>query len=328
MEKLKMNLSYFVDNTTSTLNSGTGSTATKPTAFYDKTLLKVLRQRMWYHQKYAQKRPMPKNYGDTVNFRRIQKLEPNLTPLVEGVTPDGSTGEVSAISATTQQYGDYMTFSDVVDFQMVDKIITEYTIEQGHQASETLDLIVRDELNAGSNVFYAGGHSTRVEVTDTDKPTIDDFRKMRLSMKKNHVPDMNGKYHVLVSPETVMDLMDDERFLKAYDIAQNAKPLIDGEMADIYGMKFIEVINAKTFDGEGAGGANVHSSIMLGKEAYGITEIAGEGSVKSIVKGKGSAGTTDPLDQRQSIGWKVNAFVAKRLTEEAIIRYEAVPTTA
>ena len=314
--------------TTGTINTGTGAVATKPAAFYDKLLLKVLRQREWEHLRFAQERPMPSKTGDTVNFRKIAKLAPALTPLTEGVTPDGDTASISAISATTKQYGKPMYFSDVVDFQMVDPIVSEYTIEQGHQAKETLDILGREELNGGTQVMYAASRVSRVTLAAGDKPTIDNFRKMRLTMKKNHVPTINGKYYVLITPEVAYDLMDDPKFLKAYEIGQNNKPLIEGEIADIYGIKFIEVVNGKVFTGAGAAGVNVHSSIMLGKDAYGITKIKGEGDVKAIVKALGSAGTEDPLNQRQSIAWKVNAFVVKRLMEEAIFRYESVPTNA
>lgn len=315
-------------NTTGTVNTGTGANATKPAAFYDKVLLKTLRQRKFGHDAYAQKRPMPRKYGDTVNFRRTGTLAPVLTPLTEGVTPEGSQATISAISATTKQYGDFMLFSDVVDFQQIDPIITEYTIEQGNQAAETKDRIVRAELNSGTNVFYAGGKTSRVTLAAGDKPAVDDFRRIALSMKRNHVPTINGKYVALISPETTFDLLDDPKFLKAYEIAQNASPFMSGEVADVYGIKFVELVNAQVFEGAGASAVNVHSSIVLGGQAYGVTTIQGEGDVKTIIKPKGSAGTDDPLNQRQSIGWKINAYTAKRLDELRIARYEHVPTQA
>lgn len=316
-------------NTTETINTGTGSVATKPAAFYDKVLLEVRRQRSFYHQKLAQKRPMPKNTGDTINFRKIQKLEPALTPLTEGVTPDGSEAKIFAISATTKQYGDYMLFTDVVDFQQIDPILTEYTVEQGHQANETLDILTRDELAGGSTVFYENGKTSRSELAADDKPTIDTFRKAILRMKKDHVrPALDGKYVAIISPEVAFDLLDDPKFLKAYEMNQSGKPLIENEVADVYGIKFIEQVNAKVFEEAGADDVNVHASIVLGNQAYGITNIKGEGDIKSIIKGLGSAGSTDPLNQRQTIGWKVNAFVAKRLDELAIARLESVPTNA
>jgi N4-gp56 family major capsid protein len=316
-------------NTTASINTGSGAVATKPQAFYDKVLLKTLRVRSFDHERFAQTRPMPKNYGDTINFRKIGTLAPALTPLTEGVTPDGSTATITAISATTQQYGDYMEFSDRVNFQMVDPILTEYSKEQGVQASETKDTLVRDELAAGSNVMYEGGKTSRATLALGDKPTVDTFRKARLTLKKNHVrPTAGGKYVALISSDVTFDLLDDPKFLKAYEIGQQNKPFIEGEIADVYGIKFVEVDNAKIFEGAGASSANVHASIMFGEEAYGITKVNGEGDVQTIVKALGSGGTQDPLNQRQTIGWKLNAFVAKRLKEEAIIRLESVPSNA
>lgn len=219
---------------------------------------------------------------------------------------------------------DFMEFSDVVDFQQIDPIVTEYTKEQGVQAAETKDELVRTELHGGSNVIYANGRTSRATVVAGDKPTVDLFRKAALTLKKNKVkPVAGGKYVALVSADVVFDLLDDPKFIKAYEIAQNNKPFIDGEVADVYGIKFVEV-SAGTEVKFGS----VHSSVVIGEEAYGVTKISGEGDVKTIIKPLGSSGSADPLDQRQTIGWKINAFVAKRLKEEAIVRVESYPTNA
>src|SRR5574342_480251 len=173
--------------TTATINTGTGATATKSAAFYDKVLLKTLRQRSFDHERFAQVRNMPKNSGDTVNFRKTGTLAVATTPLTEGVTPAGNSATVTAISVSTKQYGDFIEFSDVVDFQMIDPIVTEYTKEQGYQAAETKDTLVRDELAAGSVVQYVAGRVSRATVAVGDKPTIDAFRKAALTLKKNKV---------------------------------------------------------------------------------------------------------------------------------------------
>jgi N4-gp56 family major capsid protein len=94
-----------VTQTTGVINTGSGALATKPAAFYDKVLLKTLRARSFNHAAFAQQRPMPSKSGDTINFRKIGVLAPATTPLTEGVTPDGNTATVTAISATTKQYG-------------------------------------------------------------------------------------------------------------------------------------------------------------------------------------------------------------------------------
>ena len=70
-------------------------------------------------------------------------------------------------------------------------------------------------------------------------------------------------------------------------------------------------------------GHSVFSTIILGADAYGVTEM--EGGIENIIKQKGYG--NDPLNQRSSVGWK--AFkCAKRLVEEYMIRIESVSVFA
>lgn len=66
--------------------------------------------------------------------------------------------------------------------------------------------------------------------------------------------------------------------------------------------------------------------LILGKDALTRTGLAGEDSAKMYVKQKGSTGVLDPIDQRQSIGFKINSvgFGSTRL--EAVVDYICVPT--
>ncbi|MGM9949774.1 MAG: N4-gp56 family major capsid protein, partial [Lysinibacillus sp.] len=268
------------------------------------------------------------------------KLAPALTPLTEGVTPDGATASKTNITATVEQYGDYMSFSDRVDFEEIDPVISGYTVEQGYQAKETLDIIVRDILSAGTNVMYAGGKLARAELeaatfdVNTGKFgggafSIRDARKAVRFFKKNFIKPVAGNdYICYISPDTAFDIMDDPSFQKAMDYGGNIKPMMDNEIGRMHQVRYIEVTNAKVFPAAGAGTpkADVHAAIFIGRNAFGTTEISGEGNVKNITKALGSAGTADPLNQRQTIGWKVNAFGAVRLEEVAIMRYEHTVT--
>lgn len=68
--------------------------------------------------------------------------------------------------------------------------------------------------------------------------------------------------------------------------------------------------------------------LVLGKDALLRTGISGEDSAKMYTKGLGSSGVLDPIDQRQSIGFKINdvGFGSARL--EAIVDYICVPSMA
>lgn len=73
---------------------------------------------------------------------------------------------------------------------------------------------------------------------------------------------------------------------------------------------------------------NVHHILIVGKDALTRTGLTGEGNVRMYTKPKGSAGVLDPIDQRQSIGFKINSvgFGSTRL--EAIVDYMCVPEAA
>lgn len=325
MEKLlTINIRQF-DNNTQTTSDVPESIA----KYYDKALLELLRHKMQLHLKFAQKRPMPRKAGDTISFRKIEKLEPALTPLTEGVTPDGNSVGMTEITAQTNQYGDFIEFSDLFDIMTIDPIILEYIAEMADQAKETLDILGREALSSGTNVMYAGGKTGRAELADGDILTVTDVRKVVRFFRKNYVKPINGTggdYACLISPDTEFDFFDDPQFRQIADYGGNVKPLMDNEVGRFHNVRFYMTPNAKVFEGAGADGEDVHSAIFLGRNAYGITEIKGEGSVKSIIKPLGSGGTTDPLNQRQTIGWKVNAFGLVRLEELALVRYEHVPS--
>lgn len=325
---MKLNVQQFAGNLNLNTTAVSTAPATKPSAYYDKVLLTVLRQTEFGFDKFAQKKTIPTGNGRTVNFRKLGKLAPALTPLTEGVTPDGNTASKTNITGTVEQYGDYMSFSDRVDFEEIDPILEGYAVEQGHQAKETLDIIVREILSAGTNVFYAGGRTARADITAADVFSIRDARKIVRFFKKNFIkPVVGNDYACFVSPDTAFDIMDDPDFDKAMNYGNNVKPMMDNEIGRIFQVRYYEVNNAKVFTGAAAAGTlDVHASIFIGRNAYGVTEIAGQGNVKTIVKGLGSAGTQDPLNQRQTQGWKVNAFGAIRLEELAIARLEHAVT--
>jgi len=71
----------------------------------------------------------------------------------------------------------------------------------------------------------------------------------------------------------------------------------------------------------GAAGVQVASTLVFGKNAYGVIELE-NGNMHSIIKPKGSAGTSDPLEQISTIGWKVDGFVAKVLQSLWLLRIE------
>ena len=113
---------------------------------------------------------------------------------------------------------------------------------------------------------------------------------------------------------------------KSIDIQKYQHPenIYNGEIGKIGGVRFVQTTEAKIWKGTAdhcADGVAVFGTLFIAANAYGKTSVNG-GGLETIVKQKGSGGTSDPLDQRSTIGWKA-VKTAEILTEEYMIRVES-----
>ena len=268
--------------------------------FYDMTLIDEASPEL-VHDQFAQKRPIPANGGKKIEFRKFASLPKALTPLTEGVTPDGKNLKVESIEAEVAQYGDYITQSDVLELTSIDNTIVEATKLLGKQAGLTLDTITRNVLQSGTMVYYCPkGDGTavtsRAGLDNTCKLTVDVIKQVAALLKKNNAPKIDGSYVCIIHPFVAYDLMSDTEWIDAHKYT-TSENIFNGELGKIGGVRFVESSEAKVYSN------GVFGCLMLGANAYGVTEITG-GGLQTIIKQKGSAGTADPLDQRSSIGWK------------------------
>ena len=74
----------------------------------------------------------------------------------------------------------------------------------------------------------------------------------------------------------------------------------------------------------GGNSVDVHATIIYGQKAFGCVTLGSKSkpNFRIIVKPLGSAGTSDPLDQRGTIAWKVPFFAAAVLQDDFIVRIE------
>ena len=316
---MMINLQVFANEVQTTLLPGL---SVENKTFYDMTLLDEAQANL-VHDQFAQKRPIPKNGGKTIEFRKFAALPKASTPLTEGVTPDGKSLSVTAITASVAQYGDYITQSDVLELTSIDNTIVEATKILGRQAGLTLDTVTRDVLQSGTNVTYcpkvaAGGAETavtsRAALDDTCQLTVKVIQQVVAKLRGQNAPTINGKYVAIIHPYVAYDLMRDHEWIDAHKYAQ-PENLYTGEIGEIAGVRFVQTTEAKIYEG------GVFGTLIMGANAYGVTEISG-GGLQTIIKQKGSAGTADPLDQRSSIGWKA-IKTAELLIPNYLVRVES-----
>lgn len=292
--------------------------------YYQDRLLDNAEPELHYDQ-FADKRPIPANNGKTTEFRGFEPLPKSMTKLTEGVTPDGQPLDQRTITVTVDQYGGYVTLSDMLQMTHVDADTENTVALLGGQAGRTMDAVTREVVTAGLNVCYAPkadgtevlSRSAVSEDCALDVKTI--FRAVARLRSMNAQPYEGGYFVAIAHPNVICDLMTSEDWLEAHKYA-NPENIYEGEVGRIGGVRFVQSSEAKIFSGAGADGCSVYATMIIGKGAYATTEITG-GGLRFIVKQPGSAGSADPLEQRGTAGWKATK-AAVILNDMAMIRVE------
>lgn len=314
------NLQMFA-NANTNLTTSSGLTEEMKTYYSDYLIDNAIPKLV--HDQFGQKHPIPKNGGKTIEFRKYSPLPKLTTPISEGVTPDGQSLNMSTIEATVAQYGGYITLSDVLLLTAIDNNLVQATKLLGAQAGATLDTITREVLNGGTNVIYAGGKEARGDLDASSLITVDDIKKAVRLLKTQNAEQISGSWVGIIHPDIAYDLTNDPAWkdVKTYS---DPSDIYEGEIGKIFGVRFVETTEAKIWAKAGSANRAVYSTLILGDNAYGVTEISG-GGLQHIVKQLGSAGTSDPLDQRATAGWKATK-VAERLVENYMVRIESAST--
>jgi len=349
------------------------------------------------HDQFGQKRNIPEGKGKTIEFRKFTPLAKVTTELTEGVTPDGQALDMSVLTASPKQYGGYAIITDLLDLTAIDNIKTEAVQLIGSQAGRSLDTVVREILNAGTNVQYCEGtRASRAALQKTDYLTVKSIANAVRTLKRANSKKIDGNYVAIIHPDVSYDLMNDTNWKDWHEYV-TPENKYNGEIGMIDGVRFVETTEAKIFEaadlasdsrtltasasankdattvsfdggtvaadaligrfvtidgvayevadnttnqltlktglaanmadntviypGEaGKEGQPVYSTLVIAKDAYGVTELDGMG-MQLYIKNAGSAGTSDPLDQRSTVGWKATR-TAEMLVQDYMVRIE------
>jgi N4-gp56 family major capsid protein len=300
--------------------------------WYDNNLLARLLPRLVYLN-FGQVRPMPAHAGQTVQFRRFESLGLATAALTEGVTPGSETPTISVMTATPVQHGSWIEVSDVLDFTAPDPVLTEFTTLLGEQAAQSIDILTRDILVAGTNVQYSGTNVARNTIVAADKLTSVEIRKAVRTMQTNKIASVtnilnastgvgtkpiNAGYIGIIGPSALYDLKSDPKWVPVSEYGSSVGGTLPYEVGALDDVRFILSNNSKVYTGGGAGGTvDVGVALILGGDSFGIISPMG---IENIIKGFGVTGL-DPLNQRATTGWKC-FFTAVILNQLGVIRIE------
>ena len=292
--------------------------------YYDRTLLETAKAQIVYGQ-FGQKRSIPRNNGKVVEFRRWTLFTPNKTTqaLTEGVTPTSQALGQTKVEATVAQYGAYVEISDLLDLTAYDQVIDDSAELLGEQLGIVVDNVTRDAMIADASTQYAGGANSANAVAATSYLTVDEVRKAVRTLKANKARRFSGNgraghFVCIVDPYATYDLQSDSLW---QDVSKysNAEQIYAGEIGRLFGVVFVETTEGYVANNSASTPVALHHSLIFGADSYGVIDVAGSGTLQTIIKPRGSAGTADPLDQRSTVGAKVMGYTAKVLNPLWII---------
>lgn len=278
-------------------------------------------------EKFGQVYTLPARASLTAKFRRYEALSLATTPLVEGVTPSGQSPTKTDYTLTLAQYGDYIPMSDVVIDHHEDPVLMENGALCVQQAGETVETLRYNVVKAGTNVIYANDDGTpvRTEVVSTISTTL--IRKCTTSLltqrakylteivssdARSRTEPIEAAFVAIVHPHLAADVRNCDGFIPT-KLYGSVSPWAN-EIGSVEDVRFVRSVLFTPFaDAGGAKGsmrsttgtsADVYPVIIFAKDAYGIVALKGSSAISLIVHNPGKAGSSDPLNQRGSTGWK------------------------
>ena len=210
---------------------------------------------------------------------------------------------------------------------MEDAVLTEAAELLAEQVGLTLDTITRNVLAATASATNASGGingDTPTEVTQLDIDAVVDIllggnakfitNMIKASTGVGTVP-VRKAFWSIFHTDIRKDLENCTDF-----VAVNKYPsqgdIQDDEWGATGNVRWLMSTNAYKTSLDSTLSANRYFLPIIAKDAYGTVDITG-GNLRNIVKEFGSGGTTDPLNQRATSGWKL--WWVARILNDAFI---------
>lgn len=266
---------------------------------------------------FAYVEKIPSASSKTISFTQYSDLTPTTSTLTEGTPPSNEALANTAITATVDQLGAFVTLTDLGKLTVKHPVTQKATQLLGVQAARSYDRMVNSVVVAGTNVTYAGGKSARTALASGDVLTFTEIKKAVALLRNNGATEFDdGNFVLIVDPSVETDLMGDTTFQNTvYRQAVPAKQneLYKGMVTLFAGVTVVRSNNIPTISST----VTVHTSYVLGQNAYACSDLQ---SLEMYREGPG--GVTDPLHQIMTMGWKV-AFKSVILNNNFMVRLES-----
>lgn len=298
--------------------------------YYDRLLLITAYPKL-IHTKFAQMRTLPEKMGDTIVFRRYSKWDTVPIPLVDGVTPPGTTLSANDIKARVSFYGNFVIITNQVQLTVEDKVLNQASRLASQNMAQTIDEVTRDVLASTSSVQLCSEGVNGKTPTELTKEDIATAVKTLLGNDADMISDVvQGENRYATTPlrpafwgyidtDLLDDLEDVVGFAHSANYA-NQQTVLDAEWGQTGNVRWLYT----SVGSVSSAVEPVYNNFIIGKEAYGVVNLRSE-TGDFYIKPLGESGSADPLNQRGSVGWQ-HPFVSRILNDSFMLNLMATHT--
>ena len=285
-------------------------------AYFNKLLL-VRNKPKLIHALFADKPTnLPSGAGKTVVWRRWAQLATKTAEVLEGVTPPADLLSKQDIRGTVAQYMGWVLITDVLEFTCENKVLNIAGSELNDQMYRTEDELIRNVIVSTASVTTASNGTPAV--TDLNSDDIEIIAnslqnsdahtvapQIKASVGQGTSP-ISAAYWALMHTALNRDLRRCSGFIKTIEYAQQTG-VLEAERGIVEEVRFLASSIAHK---EGSSTEAFPSSAgtyyyipIIARHAYGVVNLS-KATARMIIHPKGSAGSSDPGDQRQTMAWK------------------------
>ena len=275
--------------------------------YFEKMALDTLEANLFFQQT-AKHEEIPANSGLTYDTYRYSKIASDTSTLSEGVVPTEVELSASTIAVTLAQFGQFVIIPDLSVAAHRTNTIPDAVTELAYAGAKSIDEVVRAEYDTAAVPFLVNGRAAIVNILAADTADMADIRKMVRDFKVDDVHSfVDGLYAGYYHPNVMHDLRSNTAAGEFIEVTQNTSDnarakIARGEIGQLWQTSFRESSQI-TSAGDGDSGTTVYRNFMIGKNALIDVELANM-PFQLFVKGLGTAGSADPLNQRASVGYK------------------------
>jgi N4-gp56 family major capsid protein len=291
-------------------------------AAFNKALWFAFREANVFDQVATIKPTSVTNPGATVTFFKQLDLAPVSATLNESVDVDAVALDSDVVTVSLFEKGNAVIDTALIRLTSMIPLDPAITNVLGFNAAESMDVLAKTKLFAGTNVDYSGAATNRATVTPATVLSSEDFRYARNRLRRAKVPKLNGKYTAFVHPDAVYDIRREAGGIGWNDVMRGgsevgANRIFTDEIGDYEGIRVIETANAPILSNAGSSPAttDVYQTLFIGDRALakGYSSAEGYGPNPITVMSP----VVDKLRRFQGWAWK--HFVGYELFETSAV---------